>query len=33
MGLLGEVAVLLAFDAFAHRRALVYTHRLKQFGS
>jgi hypothetical protein len=33
LGLLVEAAVLLAFDAFAHQRALVYTRWLQGLGS
>lgn len=33
LGLLVEAAVLLAFDAFAHHRALVYTRWLQGLGS
>jgi hypothetical protein len=33
LGLLVEAAVLLAFDAFAHQRALVYTRWLRGLGS
>jgi hypothetical protein len=32
LGLLVEGSALLAFDAFAHQRALVYTQWLRQFG-